>query len=45
MDARKFDHIDQKFAEPGHSFLPNDRDFGLIEKRERKLDRFFLPQD
>ncbi len=45
MDARKFDRIDQKFAEPGHSFLPNDHDFGLIEKRGRKLNRIFLPQD
>ena len=27
-----FDVIDHKFMVPGHSYLPNDRDFGTIEQ-------------
>ena len=28
--------VDHKFLVSGHSFLPNDRDFGSIEMRMRK---------
>lgn len=29
-----------QFPEPGHSFLPCDRAFGLIEKEKRKKKQF-----
>ena len=32
-----FKTVDHKFALSGHSFLPCDRDFGLIEKRRRVI--------
>ncbi|KAL4142128.1 hypothetical protein QTP88_004645 [Uroleucon formosanum] len=35
--------IIHRYPEPGHSFLPCDRAFGLIEKRRRKLEHVFLP--
>lgn len=28
--------IDHKFMVSGHSFLPNDRDFGIIENLQKK---------
>ncbi|KAF6209332.1 hypothetical protein GE061_015079 [Apolygus lucorum] len=34
--------IDHKFLVSGHSFLPCDRDFGIIEKRKMKS---FVPED
>lgn len=30
-----YDKIDLKFLVPGHSYMPCDRDFGVIEKRKR----------
>lgn len=36
--------IVHRYPEPGHSFLPCDRAFGLIEKRRRKLEHAFLPE-
>lgn len=36
--------ITQRYPEPGHSFLPCDRCFRLIEQRKRKIERVFLPQ-
>ena len=32
--------VDHKFRESGHSYLPNDRDFGSIEKASRKNHHF-----
>lgn len=37
--------IDQKFMVPGHSFLPNDRDFGSIESHKRRLQQVYTPSD
>jgi len=37
--------IVHRYPEPGHSFLPCDRAFGLIEKKIRKLERVFLPEE
>ncbi|KAF2343395.1 hypothetical protein FHG87_025849 [Trinorchestia longiramus] len=36
--CRKFDlkSWEHRFMEPGHSYLPNDSDFGKIEKRKKK---------
>ena len=37
--------IDQKFMVPGHSYLPNDRDFGSIESHKRRLQQVYTPSD
>lgn len=39
------DIIDLKFLVSGHSFLPNDTDFGVIEKSSRKCPYIFSAQD
>ena len=36
--------IDHKFMVSGHSFLPNDRDFGLIEMRIKKTNFLYIPE-
>ncbi|XP_025192024.1 LOW QUALITY PROTEIN: uncharacterized protein LOC112592227 [Melanaphis sacchari] len=36
--------ITHRYPEPGHSFLPCDRCFGLIEKVKRKHERIYLPE-
>ncbi|KAG8333754.1 hypothetical protein J6590_103945, partial [Homalodisca vitripennis] len=33
------------FPVPGHSFLPCDRDFGIISKALRRHDRLFTPEE
>ena len=40
-----FDCIEHYYLVPGHTFLPSDRDFGTIEKRIRKTDYVFTPND
>lgn len=35
-----FDMTDHKFMVPGHSFLPNDRDFGIIEQANDAISRY-----
>ena len=37
--------IDHKYMIPGHYYLPNDRDFGSIEKVNRRYPHIFVPQD
>lgn len=39
------DTFDLKFLLSGHSYLPNDRDFGLIEKNLRRKGYLYSPQD
>lgn len=41
----RFEKIIHRFPEPGHSFLPCDRCFGVVEKHVRKIDRIFLPSE
>lgn len=36
--------IVHQFPEPGHSFLPCDRSFGLIEKEKRKKEVVYIPK-
>lgn len=36
--------VDHKFMVPGHSFLPNDRYFGLIESKIRKSNYLYIPE-
>ena len=40
-----FTTIDQKFMMVGHSYLPNDRDFGGIETAQRKQQNVFVPAE
>ena len=40
-----FTTIDHKFMVRGHSFLPNDRDFGGVETARRKRQHIFVPTD
>lgn len=42
---QKFESIIHRFPEPGHSFLPCDRSFGIIEKKKRLVERIYLPQE
>lgn len=37
--------IEHHLPEPGHSFLPCDRSFGVIEKQKRRVERLYLPKD
>lgn len=37
--------IDHKFLISGHSFLPNDRDFAVIEMALKKNNLLYVPQD
>lgn len=39
-----YDSIQMKFLTSGHSFMPCDRDFALIEKRKRVM-KSFVPDD
>ncbi|XP_073956928.1 uncharacterized protein [Choristoneura fumiferana] len=37
--------INMRFLESGHSFLPNDRDFGKIEGGFKRQQRIYTPED
>lgn len=37
--------IDHKFLVSGHSYLPCDQDFGLIEKQKKCFPNIFIPKD
>ena len=37
--------IDHKFMVSGHSYLPNDRDFGGVESARRRQPQIFVPED
>ena len=37
--------VDHKFMISGHSYLPNDRDFGSIENANRRTQHVFVPED
>lgn len=45
VESGRFDSIVIHYPVPGHSRLPCDRDFGLIEKQRRKMDRVLLPSE
>ena len=44
-DLPHLKYIIHRFPEPGHSFLPNDRDFGQIEKLIKKKDAIYVPAE
>ena len=39
-----FKHIRHTFPVKGHSYLPNDRDFGKTEKKKQKMERVYVPE-
>lgn len=41
----RFNIIYHRFPERGHSFLPCDRKFALIEKEKRKVTYLYLPEE
>lgn len=43
--TEKFRLIQHRYPEPGHSFLPCDRSFGIIEQEKRKHEKIYLPKD
>lgn len=43
VESGRFNTITMAYPMPGHSFMPCDRAFGLIEKKRKKLDRVLLP--
>lgn len=40
-----FDEVLYIFPIRGHSYLPNDQDFALIEKKKRRIERVEAPND
>ena len=44
-DDYPFTTIDHKFMTVGHSYLPSDCDFGLIETAQRKANCLYVPHD
>ena len=44
-DEYSFTSIDHKFMVSGHSYLPNDRDFGSIENARKRSEYIYLPTD
>ena len=44
-DLYSFTTINQKFMFVGHSYLPNDRDFGSIETARRRASHLYVPTD
>ena len=44
VSVGKFSKITHTFPVRGHSFLPNDRDFGRTEMRKRKHERIFTAE-
>lgn len=45
VDTKRFLKIFQYFPIRGHSFLPCDRDFGLIKRQLKKHDRLYVPEE
>ena len=41
----KYSVVDHKFMVSGHSYLPNDRDFSLIEHASHHTFLVFVPED
>lgn len=37
--------VDHKFMIPGHSYLPNDQDFGVIEQVKHHHPHIYIPQE
>ena len=44
-DEYSYTEVDHKFMVSGHSYLPNDRDFGSVEKARRRRSAIYTPED
>lgn len=44
-DTNKYTRITHYFPIRGHSFLPNDQDFGVVKKKIKKCDRIYVPDE
>lgn len=44
-DTGRFSKITHYFPIRGHSFLPNDRDFGVVKKKIKNCDRIYVPEE
>lgn len=44
-DTGRFSKVTHYFPIRGHSFLPNDRDFGVVKKKIKKCDRIYVPEE
>lgn len=42
-DTQRFHKIKHYFPVRGHSFLPNDQDFGVMKRKIKKHDRIYTP--
>lgn len=45
VSSGRFAKVEIFFPIRGHSFLPCDRDFGVIKRKLRKIDRVYTPMD
>ena len=45
LNNKEIEAILHQYPEPGHSFLPCDRSFALIEKAKRRKERVHLPDE
>lgn len=45
IHSGRFESIEHKFLLPGHTYLPCDRDFGLIEKQKKKVQYLYIPEE
>lgn len=43
-DTGMFEKVVHKFPIRGHSFLPCDRDFGLVKRKLNRIDRIYTPK-
>lgn len=44
-DKYSVTEVDHKFLVSGHTFLPNDQDFGLVEKNKKFYKEIYVPDD
>ncbi|XP_050314378.1 uncharacterized protein LOC126748889 [Anthonomus grandis grandis] len=44
-DSGMFEKVVHKFPIRGHSFLPCDRDFGLVKRKLNRIDRLYTPME
>jgi hypothetical protein len=45
VEVGKFDSVELLYPIRGHSFMPCDRDFSLIKRKLRKIDRLYLIEE
>ncbi|PSN40043.1 hypothetical protein C0J52_22489 [Blattella germanica] len=45
VDTGRMSKVVYRLPMRGHSFLPNDRDFGIVKRRRNKVDRYYTVRD